>query len=436
MLAATLILVIAAGRALAAPETDDLDARRLANEEELAGLQDQIELSERRKGELDAEIAGLEADRAAINRNLIDTSARARALEERIERSARRLEDLRGEEDRLRQSLKERRGVLIEVTAALQRLGYNPPPALLVTPKDALSSVRSAILLGAVVPEIRAETEMLIGELTALAEIRESIDESRATLLADLGGLAEEERRLMRLLEEKKQLTNKARDELARQTALAAELAGKANNLEGLIQQLETEISSVRAAAEAAKQAELARKREEEKRIAAAREEIAKPDFSDTARITPAMAFGQAKGLLPRPVSGVELIGFNRPTRSGDLSKGVSVATRAGSRVLSPADGWVIYSGPFRSYGQLLILNAGDDYHVVLAGMERIDVQLGQFVLAGEPVGAMGTRRIASAGEVTVGSLRPVLYIEFRKDGKSIDPAPWWADTTLEERSG
>ena len=72
----------------------------------------------------------------------------------------------------------------------------------------------------------------------------------------------------------------------------------------------------------------------------------------------------------------------------------MSIATRTGGQVSSPADGWVVYAGPFRSYGQLLIINAGDGYHVLLAGMERIDVQLGQFVLAGEPVAAMASPKI------------------------------------------
>ena len=85
--------------------------------------------------------------------------------------------------------------------------------------------------------------------------------------------------------------------------------------------------------------------------------------------------------------------------------------------------------GPFRSYGKLLIINAGDGYHVLLAGMDQINVQLGQFVLAGEPVAMMASPKLASAGAVDIVSTQPVLYIEFRKDGTSIDPAPWWAAT-------
>ena len=98
------------------------------------------------------------------------------------------------------------------------------------------------------------------------------------------------------------------------------------------------------------------------------------------------------------------------------------------TQVTSPSDGWVVFSGNFRSYGQLLIINVGGGYHVLLAGLERISVELGQFVLTGEPVGVMG--RDATLGHSFIASGpsdRPVLYVEFRKDGNSIDPTPWWA---------
>ena len=80
-----------------------------------------------------------------------------------------------------------------------------------------------------------------------------------------------------------------------------------------------------------------------------------------------------------------------------------------------------------------MIINAGGGYHILLAGMERITVELGQFVLTGEPVAVMGSApKVASVS--AFGSSDPVLYVEFRKDGNSIDPSPWWATTTEDEK--
>jgi septal ring factor EnvC (AmiA/AmiB activator) len=106
--------------------------------------------------------------------------------------------------------------------------------------------------------------------------------------------------------------------------------------------------------------------------------------------------------------------------------------------VASPSDGWVAFSGPYRTYGQLLIINAGGGYYVVLAGMERINVEVGQFVLAGEPVATMGdgSARTALATVSALGASQPILYVEFRKDGTAIDPGPWWAKAELEKVRG
>ena len=148
------------------------------------------------------------------------------------------------------------------------------------------------------------------------------------------------------------------------------------------------------------------------------------------------MSFADAKGLLPLPSSGQIVRNFGVDDGLGGQTLGISMATRPGGQVSSPADGWVVYAGPFRSYGQLLIINAGDGYHVLLAGMDEIDVQLGQFVLAGEPVATMASPKLASADPADIVSTQPVLYIEFRKDGSSIDPAPWWAASSDEKVGG
>ena len=108
-------------------------------------------------------------------------------------------------------------------------------------------------------------------------------------------------------------------------------------------------------------------------------------------------------------------------------TSGLGQAVPRPPRITAPADGWVVYAGAFRSYGQLLIINAGGGYHILLAGMSRIDVGLGQFVLAGEPIAEMGNAAGSSRGN---DNSRPVLYVEFRKDGTPIDPDPWWAEAS------
>jgi murein hydrolase activator len=120
------------------------------------------------------------------------------------------------------------------------------------------------------------------------------------------------------------------------------------------------------------------------------------------------------------------VLSFGEKTQYGATSKGMVLETRQGAQVTSPCDGWVVYAGDFRSYGKLLIINAGGGYHILVAGLSQIDAQPGQFVLAAEPVGTMSSA--ASRDEGSAQSGAPVLYIEFRKDGEPINPDPWWVE--------
>jgi septal ring factor EnvC (AmiA/AmiB activator) len=157
--------------------------------------------------------------------------------------------------------------------------------------------------------------------------------------------------------------------------------------------------------------------------------------LSDPGRLAPAVAFAAARGHLPLPVNGVKIKDFGAPDTFGGTEKGLTLETRAFAHVTSPCDGWVVYAGVFRNYGQVLILNGGGGYHVVLAGMERISVNVGQFVLTGEPVAVMGGGS-QKATTLAAGSNQPVLYVEFRKDGTPIDPSPWWAASEGEKVRG
>lgn len=144
-------------------------------------------------------------------------------------------------------------------------------------------------------------------------------------------------------------------------------------------------------------------------------------------RIKPSIEFHLAKAKLPLPAQGRRVLSFGDKTQYGGQSKGIVLETRRSAQIISPCDGWIVYAGEFRSYGQLLIINAGGGYHVLLAGLSQIDVQPGQFVLAAEPVGTMsGSVKAAQPGAE---ASAPVLYVEFRKDGDPVNPDPWWVET-------
>ncbi len=405
---------------------EQLNEQRRKGLGELEKVTADIELSQERRTELESSIDSLKKDQVTIRTELIQSAKTQKKLGEDVAESELRLASLNGRHDELRTSLNARRGVLAEVLAALQRMGRNPPPALLVSPEDALSSVRSAILLGAVVPEIRGQTEKLIADLKELTDVRASISNERERLLATLQEQAEEEERLTLLLAEKRKLAEQSREKLEQEAAASQQLAARARSLEDLIASLGDEIESVRRAVEEAEVAEKRRAEQAQKQRQRARE-TARTTPPDADRIAPAFAFSRLKKKLELPVAGSEKFGFGQDDGTGRPLKGMMVSTVPDAIVTAPADGWVVYSGPFRSYGELIILNAGDGYHLVLAGMGSTNADIGQFVVAGEPIGRMNTTKVVSASVLALATAEPTLYIEFRKNGKPVDPAPWWA---------
>jgi len=267
------------------------------------------------------------------------------------------------------------------------------------------------MVLGAVLPEMRQQVAALASDLTGLVAVRKQIAAERERLNQEVASLGEERTRMSALVDERQKQQAEREKALDAERARAADLARQVDNLKDLIAKLEQGLDpATRAAREAAR----------------GEPRPSLSTLNDPGRLAPAVTFASLRGHVPIPVNGVKLKEFGAPDGIGGVEKGLSIATRAGAQVTAPADGWVVYAGPFRSYGQLLILNVGGGYHVLLAGMDRISVDLGQFVLTGEPVAVMGNGSHIAAVLAT-GSSQPVLYVEFRKDGIPVDPGPWWA---------
>jgi murein hydrolase activator len=422
-LATTAIAQTAPQQTAATTPSPDIIKQR---EQELEAAREQQRKATELQEKLKADIAAIGQDRSKLNQQIIDIAGQVRGVEGRIADAEARLRPLDGREQEIRTSLDSRRAEIIEVLAALQRAGRRTPPALLVRPEDALQSLRTAMLLGAVVPELRGRAEKLTADLGELVALRKTIASERDAMARDRDKLKEDQVRLAALVEERQRQQNAIEKDMAAEAARAITLSRQVDDLQGLIAKMEQDLKS---AAKAAATANLQ---------GAPPAPNGKPNpgaLKDTARLSPAVAFAAAKGLFAYPVNGTRIRDFGGPDGAGGLQKGISLATRPAAQVTTPCDGWVVYAGPFRSYGQLLILNAGGGYHVLIAGMERISVNIGQFVLTGEPVATMGsTSQVASI--FATNASQPVLYVEFRKDGTPIDPGPWWAANEGEKVRG
>jgi septal ring factor EnvC (AmiA/AmiB activator) len=308
-------------------------------------------------------------------------------------------------------SLGEKQDVLSELLAGLQRLEQNPPPALVVEPNDVLAALRGAMMFGTIVPELREEADALARDLARLEQLGAGIKARKAAIGVEIASLEASLNDLTRLIERKKELVASGNTELAGERQRAKQLAGQAKNLKQLMENL---------AAERAKQV-AAEENSRHKKEAALQQ--------------PRLAFAGIRGKLAFPAQGQIIKHFGDGDGLGGRILGTAIATRDNAQVTAPADGQVEFAGPFRSYGEVLILNPGGGYHILLAGMGTITAGTGEFLRAGEPVGQMGNgpSSVTLLGE-GVQDGRPVLYIEFRNNTEAIDSGPWWIGGMKEAR--
>ena len=439
---------------------------------------------------IQGDLAEIKHEREKLNAKLLETAALIQKGEGRLSGIEGKLTEMERQETDLRADLSKNSDRIAKLMAALQRMGRNPPPVLFTQRTDALQMVRSAMLLASAFPELRKDALTLATQLNELINVTADIRTERDTLKAETARLSDARTRLSSLIESKKQTLTERQSELQKVKLAAAEISKNVSDLNDLIVKLDSAVTTntglgaydaeTRAkTAEAAKpeapatltspaveaavaalansapapappNAPAASGPAAAISVAAAPPAVEKPKEvallipkppvkpsvvelapasmalggPNPGRMKPAIAFHEAKARLPSPAQGRRVLAFGDKTQFGGQSKGIVIETRSSAQITSPCDGWIVYAGEFRSYGQLLIINAGGGYHVLLAGLSQIDVQPGQFVLAAEPVGTMS----GASAQAKTQTNSPVLYVEFRKDGRPIDPDPWWVD--------
>ncbi|MDF2764039.1 MAG: hypothetical protein K0S81_1033 [Rhodospirillales bacterium] len=415
---ALLLASLAAALAAALPASAQ-DAKKLQQvEQELAKAKAAAKAAKERAAEIAAEIETLRA-------RLIAAASSAQNAEQDLADMSTTLARLEVEERAKAEDLARRRRQTAATLAALQRLALRPPDALIAAPGSPLETVRGALLLRSAVPALTERTRVLREQLQDLARVREEIAASKAALgrAAGARGAAAEE--IASLIDAKAALLAETEDARRKAAERAAGLAAEAKDMRDLLARLTAERER---AAKAAEQAALAETEEEqiadELLVIPPRFEQPSQPPAEVAALGPQAVplierptlvrpFPNVPGGLLMPARGLVTRRFDASAGSGPLSKGVTIETLPGAQVVAPFDGHVVFQGPFRGYGAILIIEHTGGYHTLLSGLGRIDAAVGQWLLAGEPVGVM------TSGET------PELYVELRRASQPIDPLPW-----------
>ncbi|HUI17699.1 MAG TPA: peptidoglycan DD-metalloendopeptidase family protein [Alphaproteobacteria bacterium] len=384
----------------------------------LDAVEHALEEGKQHAADLGKRSASLAGELEALRQKMIEAARATQEEEDRIAGIESTLAKLRAEEKAKTQALGAERGRLTVTLEALERLALYPPEALAVLPESPVDTVRSALLMRTAIPAVEARAVKLRADLDALRALRREITRQRQAAEAGKRQLGADRQQLAALVERKTTLYHELEGERRGAEDRIVKLASHAKDLRDLMARIEAE-RKAREAALANLTPPLPPQRAAPGAAAGAGAAVEQRELASLPAQAPVpiRPISEAQGQLTLPARGEITKEFGTPDAYGTASKGITILTHQGAEIVAPYDGRVVYAGPFRGYGQILIIEHSEGYHSLLAGLSRVDAAAGQWVLAGEPVGAMG--------EQVTGD--PELYLELRRNGRPINPLPWLA---------
>ena len=377
---AVLFLVLLAGEAMAATPTA----------QDLKQVESQLEKERQTERESQQKATQLAKEVKEVQKQLVTSARQIQSQEGNLSLLEQKIKELTAQESELKEKLKLSNKQLFRVMKGLQTLALRPTELLIFQSKTPVDMLRSRDLMRYSLPIIGQMQTETKENLVKLAKVREELNDKKTQAKQAHTDLLTQREKMNRLVNQKKlmQVQYTAYYNEAKKKADA--LATKAQDLKDLLVRLEKE----RLLAQ--------KKKEQEKALAAA-----------IPHLTATGALGKAKGFLPLPVSGHIIQHYGDTSVSGAHAKGIVLKTRPNAQVTAPFDGTVLFAGPFQNYGKLLIVDHGDEYLSVLAGLGTINAAVGQELLAGEPIGSMGTSYTD-------------LYLEIRFQGIPENPEEWF----------
>jgi septal ring factor EnvC (AmiA/AmiB activator) len=378
------LAVVALGAALLPIAVAEAADRLKDVQEAIQDQQDRLKYLGLQADELAAEIARLQEE-------LIAAAKRVQEREEELTRLERTLEALQSLEQEKSKTLTSHQGDMTELLGALQRLSLEPRETLVLGWRSPMDTVVTAQLLGFALPPIEAKARRLRTDLDEIGELRKQALQQRQDIAKATESLKSARQSLQQLVSLKSGLRQTTEDERLAAAARVRALTEQADDLRELL---------------------------------AALPPAAAAQGEDSATLAATMRLEQPKDLKPfptkragltPPVRGELVVRFGDQAPDGSGSHGVTFDTQPQGQIVAPHDGQIVFRGPFRGYGEILIMEHRGGYHTLLAGLGRTDVVVGQWLLAGEPIGVTESPKGGKAR----------LYVELRRDGRPIDPWPW-----------
>lgn len=337
---------------------------------------------------------------SALKQQLVAVASSILKLETQLIDAEEAIPPLEAEERAAAGFLAEWRDDLPRLLSALQRLARRPHVPFPDGSGDPADSLHGRLLLKAAIPLLEREARGLASNLRRLASLRSRVANRRSLRGRAVRRLDEERRVLAALVEIRSERLQELNGPDADPPGGSGGPARRIESIEELID-----------------------------RLAQARERT-RLRLEDMAGIPPAGGSphdaaaatddASLEGVSRVTAAGRVVGQFGEPAGNGRTAQGITIRTRLSGQVVAPRSGRVVFAEPFLDYGELLIIDHGGGYHVLLAGLERLDARVGDELVSGEPIGLMGS---------DAGTPRR-LYIELRRGGRPVDPLPWLTENS------
>tara|TARA_Y100000590_G_scaffold465952_1_gene639776 strand:- start:400 stop:1605 length:1206 start_codon:yes stop_codon:yes gene_type:complete len=353
--------------------------------ERLREIERAINENKRKNEVLKKTTAELNQDIRELRSTLIESASKTIYQEQLVTNIEQKISQYKTMQKNLIKNLEQKKSTINYTIISLQKLSRIPKITFIWDQENLNNYVHRSILLASIMPQLYQEAEILESRLTAIKNISTEILNQKNNLNSATTIMERERIALDRLIRRKAALRQKTINETKETKIQITKLAKSARDLRSLLESLNTN---------------------EKKR------KSIKPT-SLTPKYRP---FSVTKGRLPMPTGGIVTKYFGEIDDMGLISRGITIRTRDFARVIAPHDGQIVFAGPFRKYGKLLIISHGEEYHTLLAGFASLNVIVGQWILAGEPVGTMGKHK---------NEQKQYLYLELRHKGNPVDPSYW-----------
>ncbi|MDP3739588.1 MAG: peptidoglycan DD-metalloendopeptidase family protein [Hyphomonadaceae bacterium] len=394
---------------LAMPAAAQQQGRETFTQDDLKRVEKERDEALKRLRALERASKAAERETSAIDEDLL-AAADATRREEAANNAELRLIDLPLSSEMARDRLTSDNAALEDLLASLMTFGSRRPPALAASPDDSAAAVRAAILMSDAAPALSGRARTLKAYIDELNSLTEQTRREKETLLNAEASLSARGEEIAALAAEKRMSSSSLAAETATLRRDATRLAAEAQTLRDLLDGL----AKAAPATPGLKPGQKPAAKPPSKPAATAA--TTKP------RDLPGAAPGASRPSAPAVTAAAPLppaVGTRRyrfgVTINGTRQEGLTLATRSGAQVIAPLDARVQYAGVFRTYGQMLILDVGGDVLVIVAGLDALYAETGQWVLAGEPIGRMADQKSPS----------PELYLEVRRSGQPVDPEKW-----------